>query len=560
MGANKLGPEPEITAWLRDGGLVIAASERAARFLAATFNRARRTEGLTAWPAPAILDWQSFLRDVWQDRSNSSDGRLLLEPIQEQSIWANIVGSDRHMATLLEGPRNRMAILAMEAHKLLCSYAPQFLKESTRAAWQQDAENFGVWLADFDRICGASNLLSPARLPLELILLIENSTSSTVHPDRPALLLVGFDRILPTQRRLFDAWGKWQEASAREPATEVSSYSAPDTQSELAACALWCKLRLAANPNANLLVVSQDLSQRRGEIERAFLNYANDPSGAPLFEFSLGVPLSQIPLVRGALLLLRWLSGPAGEIAENELDWLLSTGQIAADPQESIALQACMRTLRRRGLERTNWPLNAFLAQPPKASLPQAWVSRTTGAQRRLAEQMRLTKTPLDWAELVPQLLQTAGWPGARPLSSMEFQALRRWQQSVDSCASLGFDGRRIRWPEFLSVLARALDEALFAPESRDAPIQIAGPAESAGLTADAIWFMGASETAWPSSGATHPLLPLEVQRAAAMPHATGQLDWESRAPSPFACCRPPRKSASAMLAKAKTSRLARRV
>ena len=155
------------------------------------------------------------------------------------------------------------------------------------------------------------------------------------------------------------------------------------------------------------------------------------------------------------------------------------------------------------------------------------WVARLRETQRRLAEHSRLDRSPLDWAELVPQLLQLSGWPGARPLSSAEFQTLRRWQQCVESCASLGFDGRRISWPKFVSVLARALDETLFAPESRDAPIQIAGPAESAGLTADAIWFMGATEDAWPTSGATHPLLPLEIQRDFAMPHATSQLDWE---------------------------------
>ena len=529
MGASKeAGPtlETEIAAWLRAGGLVVAASERAARALAATFHRARRAEGLTAWPAPAILDWQTFLHTAWQDSSSSSDARLLLDPLQEQSIWANIAGSDQHMATLLEGPRNRMASLAMEAHKLLCSYAPQFLKKNSRAAWQQDAENFSAWLVAFDETCRAANLLSPARLPLELIPLLENPLSATAQ--RPPLLLAGFDRILPIQRRLFDAWGKWQETSASQPAREIHFYSAADAQSELTACALWCKRQLAADPQANLLVITQDLSERRGEIERAFLNFADQENSLPakprLFEFSLGIPLGQVTLARGAHLLLRWLSSP---IHEHELDWLLSTGQTVADSQESAALQTHMRALRHRGMERTHWTLDAFLAQLPNSPLPPAWVNRMTQAQRDLADQTRLPKTPLDWAELVPHLLQTAGWPGARPLSSAEFQALRRWRQTVESCASLGFDGRRIRWTEFLSVLARALDETLFAPESRDAPIQIAGPAESAGLSADAIWFMGASENAWPSSGATHPLLPPEVQREAAMPHATSQLDWE---------------------------------
>jgi probable DNA repair protein len=110
---------------------------------------------------------------------------------------------------------------------------------------------------------------------------------------------------------------------------------------------------------------------------------------------------------------------------------------------------------------------------------------------------------------------------------SAEYQALRRWQQAVESCGSLGFDGRRIGWKDFLSQLGRTLDETLFAPESCHAPVQIAGPAESAGLTADAVWFLGADEKAWPASGATHPLLPIEVQREAGMPHATPQLDWE---------------------------------
>ena len=144
---------------------------------------------------------------------------------------------------------------------------------------------------------------------------------------------------------------------------------------------------------------------------------------------------------------------------------------------------------------------------------------------RRQADETRAD--PFTWAELVPQLLQTAGWPGTRPLTSAEFQALRRWQQALDECASLGFNGRRMSWREFLQALVRALDETLFAPESRDAPIQITGPAESAGLFADAIWFLGAAEDSWPATGATHPLLPFEIQRQAEMPHTSPQLDWD---------------------------------
>jgi probable DNA repair protein len=426
------------------------------------------------------------------------------------------------MATLLEGPRHRLAALAVEAHELLCSFAPQFLSSAARSGWQQDSRGFSDWLTAFDETCRSGNLLSPSRLPLELLPLLEDAGQ----PARTPLLLVGFDRILPVQRKLFDAWGSWQEIASGEPATKLHFYETASAEAELIACALWCSRQLAANPHARLLVITQDAFKRRGEIERTFLNFADLPhsGAAPLFEFSLGIPLSHVALSRGASLLLRWLDGA---LAESELDWLLSTGQAAADPQESAALQTYMRILRHRNLERTHWTLEAFLNQPPAAQLPVAWSQRMIEAQRTLKAVHGRSQTPLDWAALAPQLLASVGWPGSRPLSSAEFQAADRWQKAVETCGSLGFDGRRIPWQEFLSALVPTLDETLFAPQSREAPILIAGPAESAGLAADAVCFLGADEDHWPPKGATHPLLPPEVQRDFGMPHGTAQLDWE---------------------------------
>ena len=515
------GSHAEIDAWLRNGGLVVTASDRASRALSFAFHRARRAECLAAWPAPNILDWNSFAQAKWEKRT--FDGRLLLNSLQEQSLWAELAGTDRQMATVLEGPRHRLAALAMEAHELLCSYAPRFLRENARSSWQQDAAAFSNWLTAFDEICRTRNLLSPARLPLELIKLLENAPAETAQAQRPALLLAGFDRIFPVQRALFDAWGEWRQAALDERASPILFHEAPVAQAELTACALWCNRQLAANPHARLLVVSQDASVRRGEIERVFLKHTV-PVADPLFEFSLGVPLSRVSLPASAHLLLRWLTSP---LAEHEVDWLLSTGRAAASLNENSALQAHMRALRHRGREQPSWTLNNFIGRTPEQHLPAAWVARMREAQRLLAESARRPQTSLEWVELTPRLLETAGWTGARPLSSAEFQAVRRWQQTLESCGSLGFDDRRIPWLEFLSVLARTLDETLFAPESRDAPIQIAGPAESAGLSADAVWFLGADEDAWPAGGSTHPLLPPEVQREAKMPHATAQLDWD---------------------------------
>jgi len=521
MGAR---PEESIDAWLRGGGLVVTASERAARSLTQAFNRARRAEGLSAWQAPNVRDWQSFIRNEWDERN--FDGRIVLNSLQEQSLWAGIVSASAPEAARVAGARDRLASLAMEAHSLICVYTPQYLNSKSRAAWDQDAGAFSQWLMEFDALCSASGLISPSRLPLELIRALKQDSA-----ERVPLLLAGFDRILPTQQEFFAAWGARTQVPLGETAARIEFHQAADPISELAACAIWSKQQLAINPHARLLVVTQDVPNRRGEIERAFLRFVLEGATAStptsVFEFSLGISLGQIALARGAGLLLRWLSE---SIEEQKLDWLLSTGQMAASPAESLAFTAFMRALRRNGLERTRWTLADFLRQKPGAELPAAWLARVTQAQRRLQEFARRPQSPLAWAELAPRLLELAGWPGGRPLSSAEFQAHRRWQQTVDECASLGFDGRSIEWNEFLALLDRAVNETLFAPESEDPPILIAGPPETAGLTADAIWFLGATEQAWPASGATHPFILISVQRAAGMPHASPRLDWEMAA------------------------------
>ncbi len=518
------GPAAQVDDCLRAGGLVVTASERAARALTAAFHRARRADRLTAWPAPRIRHWQSFVREAWDEAGQGAgqDDRLILNALQERALWAEIVGASGAGTALLEAPRHRMAAMAMEAHARLCAYAPQLLNESARAGWQADAAAFSSWLSEFDTACRERGLMSAARLPQEL-------RSALPHEEaRPLLLLAGFDRRMPVQTQVFDAWGRWTEASAGPAAREVSFFEAADEQAELASCAAWCRRMLDENSHARLLVVSQDISERRGEIERAFLR----SNGAEDFEFSLGLPLGQMALARGARLVLRWLAQSIEDpLEEHEVDWLLASGQTAGSDAESYALTGFMRALRRRGLERTRWSLESLVAQRVGVSLPAAWVGRMRQARGRLEEFNRRPQSPLAWAELVPQLLEMTGWPypegSRRPLSSAEFQVLQRFQQTLEDCASLGFDERRMSWDEFLKTLGRALDETLFAPESHDAPIQIAGPAESAGLTADAVWFLGANEDAWPSAGSMHPLIPFDVQSRYEMPHSSAQLDWE---------------------------------
>lgn len=503
----------ELESWLSGGGLVVTSSERAARAVLRAYHRARQSEGRAAWVAPAVMHWQAFVRAEWEKRVH--DQRLVLSPNQELLMWRRIVAASGLPASLLDGPRRKLARLAMDAHALICSYAPDYLQPRRRAGWDQDAAVWSGWLEQLDLACQESAAVSADRIALELPKLLDN------REQRQPLVLAGFDRLTTSQQRVLDAWGEWRQVTGREPASNVAFYRANNANSELAACAAWCRQVLEAGPKQRLLIIAQNAAEQRGEVERAFLR--ENEHGAELrVEFSLGVPLGQEPVARSAMMVLRWMNGA---LEEQELDWLIAGGYAAANDRETAELAAAMRKIRRRHRQRTEWSLQDFVSEAALTSRP--WAIRMQAAQQRLATASSRDLRPLVWAETVSHLLETAGWPGARPMSSPEFQAARRWSQALEACGSLGFDGQRMGWNEFLAELSATLSETLFAPESEDAPILIAGPAESAGLDSDALWFLGTDDHAWPAGGRMNALLPPAVQREARMPHASAALDWE---------------------------------
>src|SRR5207253_9288901 len=96
--------------------------------------------------------------------------------------------------------------------------------------------------------------------------------------------------------------------------------------------------------------------------------------------------------------------------------------------------------------------------------------------------------------------------------TSVEFQTRRKWESALDELAALDFDGAQIEFAQALEALERIARQTTFAPESRDAPVQVMGPLEAAGGSFDAVWFLGAGDLSWPPAAAASPLLPWSMQ------------------------------------------------
>lgn len=511
----------EITGAFASGATILTASVRASRWLQREYGLLQREAGRRVWTTPPIEDWETWLRQQWEARA-LMDGAapLLLTTLQERSVWARMQRQD---AGLLVSPAS-MAALAESAYALLSAYEAH--SERNHIWGKADAESFRGWAANFDRECARRNWMPRAGLEAR----VAASLNPSALPEE--ILLVGFDRLTPAQDKLLQALNvcgvRVQVAEMRFAEPRRRFTRAAGLRDEITACARWAREILDANAEARVGVLVPDMGAMRSEIERVFrrvLTPETDDifsSQAMPFEFSLGQPLMDAPVIRAALLVLRWLRDP---LREEEISWLLLSGFLASSEEEFLALARQDAKMRNSGSLSMEIRLAEFLkrAEPPRLSTIARLKSLYTAAEAsRMAEQDRL---PGQWTELAQFLLREAGWPGAVERGTLHFQALRRWERALDEIALLDFDGQRIGYAEFLKTLDAHAREMIFSPESQGAPVQVMGALEASGQQFDAVWFLSADDESWPPRGRPHPLLPNELQRRNRMPYADAEND-----------------------------------
>ena len=237
------------------------------------------------------------------------------------------------------------------------------------------------------------------------------------------------------------------------------------------------------------------------------------------YEFSLGVPLADVPMARSALLLLRWMNDA---LLQDQVSWLLLSGFLCEQLDELLPIAEFDVNLRRRAMRQPEQDLDTFLhsANPPDK------LRRRLQAGRRLLSQNRSLDFA-QWVHVVDQILDAVHWPGAHVLQSEGFQVQARWSQLLDNVAALAFDGRMASYAEFFEALEWQAEQTIFAPNRNVEQMGIAGPLEAAGLTFDALWFLGADDASWPAVARPHPFLPRSLQRTHNMPHADSTADWK---------------------------------
>ncbi|HEY6375628.1 MAG TPA: hypothetical protein VIX90_08900, partial [Edaphobacter sp.] len=473
---------------LERGATVVTGNQRAARGLRQAVDRRNRAEGLVNWRPPAVMAWNTWTAGLW--RGLVVEGRvseIVLNRTQEHAVWKLILESEEELATLRSV--ESLAEMAMEAWRLLCAYNGERRLQS--AAVSDDSRAFRRWARTFERLCGSERFLAQAQLEGALRRAVENGWVSDLGGE---IVLVGFDRLTPAQMGLVEVLRGVgvvvEEMQLAAAAVSRTLVAAGDAREELSVSARWVRGVLEERPGARVAVVVPGLEERRAEIDRVFRevlapeleDIAAREDGAP-YEFSVGRVLASTPMVAVALDLLRWAGGA---LPLERVSGLLLSPYFAMVEEERGARAAFDAfELRKARMLRPEISLDWLIVQMARARrrgvltglLGRLRAMRVVAATRLAGD---VERTHAEWTVRMGELLDAAGW-GAREEDSVAFQTRRKWESALDELVTADFDGVKVGFGRALEELEWIARHTMFAPESRDAPVQVMGPLEAAG-------------------------------------------------------------------------------
>ena len=152
----------EIFRALQKGASVLTAGRRLARVLAREFHSTEAERGHTVWNRPDVLPLDAYLDRTWGEwlaRYADENAPILLDALQEQMLWEQIIRESPAGASLLQIPET--ARQAIDTWRLIAEHR---LPVDGSFEASEDWAAFAGWLREFRRRCGARAYFSRRRL------------------------------------------------------------------------------------------------------------------------------------------------------------------------------------------------------------------------------------------------------------------------------------------------------------------------------------------------------------------------------------------------------------
>jgi probable DNA repair protein len=517
--------------------IILCASARLAQGIRQTLHAQFQQKALSQWRAPEVFplqDWLDQLTEhaILSGQINVADAPLgMLSATQEAMLWEQAIqhSLSRHEAATLFNT-NGLASAAMEANRYLIEWSIS-LDMSTAT---EETRQFMQWRQQFQLLCKQSGYLESVRYQAWQLRQLQQHPCSL-----PAeIQLAGFDRINPHLQAFINEFQKQGVSVATYEtgitADVVKRMAFAEAMDECRAAVHWAQQHLAANPLARLAIVVPELDNLRDTLanllDDVFHPEAMHPAHAETprcYEFSLGLPLSRWPLVDTALSLLR-LAFQQSPFTQTELSALLGNvywSQAQHEADQRAALDAEMR--RQLPLQVKASTFLRFVERKQQDIHPITCPALTADLSvlLTLAKQTPRKQAPSAWVASFNQLLEATHWPGERSLSSHEYQCQQSFQRVLGQLAALDAWLGAIDAMSALHRLSQLCQAQIFQPQTIRSPnITLMGMLEASAQPLDGVWVMGMNDHMWPPLSRTNALIPAELQRQAATPNASSEV------------------------------------
>ncbi len=518
--------QEQIMSALQQGETVITATRRLALTLRQEYNTFQQAKGLNAWESPKILTWPDWLADLWQQQLYKSENpQTLLSSWQEQILWERVIRDSPESHELLQP--HSAASVAQEAWLLANQWRLDISHDDVMR--EEDSRAFVNWSNRFLSKCQKGSWLDGARLADVL----RESIKQLQLPDH--ILLAGFDEFTPQQKDFLDAASKAgcsiKRPDIETPETNASTVrvSFPDPEREIEAAARWARALLESGEQGRIGVVVLGLASKRNLVERIFrgiLEPAAQLSGkiqpSKLINISAGNALSSYPIIKSALAML---SLSPDENEWSEISNLIRSSYLLGADTEHTGRALLDKHLRQYCGNRV--PISNMLRLCRQSDHACPLLEQIIKKWLEVCGKSSSVQTAVSWSHTFSAVLEAFGWPGERPLNSIEFQTMQSWTEFLSSFASIALTGEKMTRGEAITMVKLFARNLMFQPETSEAPVQILGMLEASGLSFDHLWIAGLHDEDWPGPCNPNPFLPISLQREKGIPRSSPERELE---------------------------------
>lgn len=520
--------------------IILCPSARLARGIQSDISRLKMQSGFSQWRSAAVFTLSQWMDGLIEEGlltgeigALNSTPPYALSAFNEQSLWEEVITQSLKKNAFGElFDVSGLAKAAVEANRYVIAWQLHIPREFSA----EESRQFIQWQRAFQVRCSELNALESVRyFNWQLDYLAQSLGATPSLAKLPARIeFAGFDQAAPQEKRLRDILSQCgievaEYVTTQSAVAHAQHVSLENKEAECRAAVAWAQQRLLERPNVKLAIVVPGLNEVRTQLadllDDVFYPASVRPNHhaglletAKHYNFSLGLPLAQQPIIQVALNLLRMLSSFQLQLAD--ISAMLRSPYWSASQTEADARALLDAKMREKLPIQLSLPRFITFAQKQHEAglnIPRLLVDLK--AAIALAANNKLT--PAQWAQYFDDVLNALHWPGERNVTSLEYQTLNAWQKALQQLAKQNLLGKSISKVEAVHLIQKICTEQVFQAETEQEPsIQILGIMEALSAPVDAMWCMHMNDDIWPPPARPNALLPASMQRAAKLPNA----------------------------------------